>query len=68
MCECVIFLKTEIMEVKIKNLKEITRLSKKPISELRKINESLQRTYTGKELTKYELIYQIVFLADAPSE
>jgi hypothetical protein len=56
------------MDVKIRDLKEIVRLSKKSISELRKMNEKLERAYTGKELKKYELIFQIVFLADAPME
>jgi hypothetical protein len=56
------------MEVKIKNLKEIARLSKKSVPELRKMNRALERAYAGKELTKYQLIFQIVFLMDAPSE
>ena len=56
------------MDIKIKHLREIARLSKKPISELRKINVALERAYIGKELTKYQLIYQIVFHRDAPSE
>jgi hypothetical protein len=56
------------MDIKIKHLKEIARLSKKSITELRKMNCELERAYTGKELTKYQLIFQIVFLMDAPSE
>jgi hypothetical protein len=35
--------------------------------ELRRINRSNDRAYTGKELTKLQLIYQIVFQADAPN-
>jgi hypothetical protein len=54
--------------LKSKHLKEIARLSKKSITELRKMNCELERAYTGKELTKYQLIFQIVFLMDAPSE
>jgi hypothetical protein len=56
------------MDIKIKHLKEIAKLSKKSKKELRKMNCSLERAYTGKELTKYQLIFQIVFLMDAPSE
>ncbi|MDD4970836.1 MAG: hypothetical protein PHT07_15520 [Paludibacter sp.] len=54
------------MIITIKNLKEIARLSKKSITELRKHNP--ERAYRGKELTKYQLIYQIVFLMDAPDD
>ena len=54
------------MDVKIKHLKEIAKLSKKSISELRKLNP--ERAYNGKELTKYQLIFQIVFLRDSPTE
>lgn len=50
-------------EVKINHLKQIVSLSKKSVSQLRKLNP--ERAYNGKELTKYELIYQIVFLKDA---
>ncbi len=57
---------TANIEVKIKHLKEIARLSKKSISELRKMNIALHWAYVGKELKKYELIYQIVFYRDAP--
>ena len=52
------------MNVKIKDLKQIAKLSKKSKSSLRKLNP--ERAYSGKELTKYQLIYQIVFLRDAP--
>lgn len=45
-------------------MKEIVRLSKKSIAELRKLNE--YPAYNGKELTKYQLIYQIVFKSDCP--
>jgi hypothetical protein len=54
------------MNVKIKDLKQIVKLSKKTISELRKLNP--ERAYNGKELTKYQLIFQIVFLRDSPTE
>jgi hypothetical protein len=56
------------MDTKIRHLKEIAKLSKKSKSELRKMNCALERAYTGKELTKYQLIFQIVFLIDAPSK
>jgi len=52
------------MIVKIKHLKEIAKLSKKTKSELIKLNP--ERAYNGKDLTKYQLIFQIVFLMDAP--
>ena len=54
------------MDIKIRDLKEIAKLSKKSKQELRKMNYALERAYTGKELTKYQLIFQIVFLMDAP--
>lgn len=56
------------MEVRIKQIKEIAKLSKKPKKELRNINEAQDRLYNGKDLTKYQLIYQIVFLMDAPKK
>lgn len=52
------------MNVTIKHLKKIAKLSKKNRGQLRKLNP--ERAYNGRELTKYELIYQIVFLRDAP--
>ena len=54
------------MEINIRHLKKIAKLSKKSIKDLQKMNRALERTYTGKELTKYELIFQIVFRRDAP--
>jgi len=42
----------KIMNVKIKDLKQIVKLSKKTISELRKLNP--ERAYNGKDLTKYQ--------------
>jgi len=50
----------------IRNIKEIIKLGKKNISKLRELNRKLGRAYQGKELTKEQLIYQIVFLRDAP--
>ncbi len=50
----------------IKDLKEIVKLSKKSKKELRNLNPD--RAYCGGELTKYQLIYQIVFLRDAPND
>lgn len=49
-------------------LKEIVRLSGKSINELRKINNRNERGFACKKLTKYELIFQIVFLRDSPNE
>jgi len=54
------------MDIKIQHLKEIAKLSKKTISQLRKLNP--ERAYNGKDLTKYQLIYQIVFLQDSPKD
>lgn len=53
------------MNVTINQVEYIARLSKKSKSELRKLNP--ERAYNGKELTKYQLIFQIVFSMDAPS-
>ena len=58
-------IKTVYMDIKIKHLKQVARLSKKDINTLRKLNP--ERAYNGVELTKYQLIFQIVFLRDAPS-
>ncbi len=55
------------MIVRVSDLKQVVKLSKKSITELRRINRALERAYIGKELTKYELIYQIVFLCDSPT-
>ena len=54
------------MEITIKQLKEVARLSKKSKLNLRQMNFNLDRAYVGMSLTKYQLIYQIVFLRDAP--
>lgn len=54
----------KIKEVKINHIKEISKLSKKTILELRKLNP--HGAYTGKELNRYQLIYQIVFQMDSP--
>lgn len=53
------------MKIEIEHIKEIEKLSKKSISELRKLNP--ERSYNGKELNRYQLIFQIVFLCDAPN-
>lgn len=53
------------MKITIENLKQISRLSKKTNRELRGLNP--HGAYSGKELTKYQLIFQIVFLMDAPN-
>lgn len=59
---------TDDFYVSIRQVKKIADLSKKPIAELREMNRDLERAYTGKELTKYQLIFQIVFYRDAPKE
>jgi hypothetical protein len=56
------------MNIEMKHIKEIAGLSKKSIRKLRKLNRELERAYTGKELTRYQLIFQIVFNVDAPDE
>lgn len=53
-------------ELVLRNIKGIGQLYKKPISELRKLNDENGRLYNGRELTKEQLIYQLTFLADAP--
>jgi len=55
-----------MIEIKTRHLKEIAKLSKKTISQLRKLNP--ERAYNGSGLTKYQLIYQIVFLRDSPAD
>jgi hypothetical protein len=55
----------EITIVKIADVKEIARLSKKSKRKLRELNP--HGAYNGAELTKYQLIFQIVFLRDAPN-
>lgn len=54
------------INVKISNVREIALLSKKSIAELRKLNP--HGAFYNDKLTKYQLIYQIVFLRDAPNE
>jgi len=56
------------MNVKIRHIKKIIKLSKLPKSKLIKMNEDLERAYTGEELTKEQLIFQITFLMDAPDD
>jgi hypothetical protein len=53
-----------MIEIKIRHLKEIARLSNKTIPQLRKLNP--ERAFNSRKLTKYQLIYQIVFLQDSP--
>ena len=60
-------MRVEVISI-IKNMKQILKLGKLPIAKLRQLNEENHGAYTGKELTKYELIYQIVFLRDSPTE
>ncbi len=51
----------------LQQIKKIVKLANLKIGELRKLNIELERAYTGKELTKEQLIYQIVFLRDSPN-
>lgn len=53
-------------KVKLRQIAKIIELSKLPKEQLRELNEGLHWAYTGSELTKLQLIYQITFLADAP--
>lgn len=52
------------MNITLKNIEEIISLSKKSKSQLKKLNPHW--AYKGKDLTKEQLIFQIVFLMDAP--
>lgn len=52
--------------ITLKQIEQIATLSNKSISELRRLNP--ERAYNGKELSKYQLIYQIVFYMDAPEK
>jgi len=50
----------------LQEIPKIIKLSKLSISELRKLNDENYPAYNGKELTKEQLIFQLVFSADAP--
>ena len=52
------------MKITLKNVQEIMALSKKSKSQLKKLNPHW--AYKGNDLTKEQLIFQIVFLMDAP--
>ena len=52
--------------IELKDIEKILQLGKKSIKFLRSKNP--ERAYNGKELTKSQLIYQIIFLMDAPEE
>lgn len=56
----------EITDVRMRHIKEICKLGRYSLRRLRKMNIDLERTYNGRELTKEQLIYQIVFYRDAP--
>lgn len=49
---------------KMDTIKRSVKLSKLSVPELRKLNE--YPAYNGKELTKYQLIYQIIYNQDCP--
>ena len=50
--------------VNVENLKRVAGLSRIPNKKLRQMNRQNERAYCGSELTKYELIYQIIFRRD----
>jgi hypothetical protein len=56
----------EIKEVRISNIEEIMRLSRFSLRKLRRLNREQDRLYTGDELTKAELVFQLTFLRDSP--
>lgn len=49
----------------IQNIADIIKYSKMSVQRLRKLNKENGRLYNGKELTKYQLIYQLTYLMDA---
>ena len=56
----------EITDIRIKDIREICRLSKLKKSTLKKMRDNW--AYRGSELTKFQIIYQIVFLRDPPDD
>jgi hypothetical protein len=52
--------------VSIQHIEQIIKLSKYSTSKLKRLNQEYDRLYTGPELTKPELIYQLTFIMDAP--
>lgn len=52
----------------LKNVQEIIKLSKLSKKKLRKLNANQDRLYTGTDLSKDQLIFQIVFFMDAPKK
>jgi len=57
-------LNRKVGNVSFKDLERIIELSKLRINKLRKLNPD--RAYSGRELTKSQLIFQIIFKIDAP--
>lgn len=53
-------------ENRLANVKQILELGKKSMSELRKMNRNLEKAWNGPNMTKAQLIYQIVYYQDAP--
>lgn len=47
-------------------IEKIIHFSKLSVPELRKLNANEHHLYQGKELTKIQLVFQLVFLMDAP--
>lgn len=54
------------MKVTLIEIAEIISFSRFSQSQLAKINARDERAYCGPELSRYQLIFQIVFKADAP--
>jgi hypothetical protein len=52
----------------ISHVKEIIKLSKLTTEKLRKLNCEQDRLYIGEELTREQLIFQLVFLMGAPED
>jgi hypothetical protein len=58
-------LKPNSINITINHIEGIIKLSKYSERKLRRLNKEQDRLYIGKELTKPQLIFQLVFLMDA---
>jgi hypothetical protein len=54
--------------ITLKKIREIVKLSRYSITKLRRLNDADGHLYNGEELTKDQLIFQLVFYMDAPDE
>lgn len=52
---------------KLSDIERILKMAHWPMSKLRQKNAELERAYNGKR-SRAQLVYQIVFLRDAPDE